>query len=253
MSSLMRGRGRVLAACVAATCTLAGVVGCASPYGEAGLTGGYQSNRLDATHWYVQYDGNGYTPNEQVWAYWIYRCAEVTRQSGYAYFAMLPATWKPAADPQAGAVRAPAAWLASTPARALSDPAVWRASDKLPLVQAHSGGGGGFVYIPGGTYTVKTWHTKGVIATFNAPVPATTMLVLSAQSVMDDLAPYVKQGKPHPIDRDLMVAHGLRWISDTGAALPLMAPPAAPAATTSAPMGYARPRAQPTLHAGLAS
>jgi len=202
--------------------------------------GGYLSNRLDANHWYVQYDGNGNTPSEQVWAYWIYRCAEVMRQSGYAYFALLPATWKPSADPKA-AVPAPAAWLADLPAKAVARPAVWKAGGELPLVQARSGGGG-FIYIPGGTYTIRTWHTKGVVAMFNAPAQPEAMLVLNAQSVMDDLAPYVREHEPHPIDRDLMVGHALRWVSDTGAVLPLMPPPAAPATAASAPMGYAAPR-----------
>ena len=251
MSSFMRERRRVLAVCAAATCAMAGVTGCTSPYGQAGLTGGYQSNRLDANHWYVQYDGNGYTPGEQVWAYWIYRCAEVTRQNGYAYFAMLPATWKPSADPKA-AIPAPAAWLTGTPPGGVARSAVWRAGDKLPLVQARSGGGG-FIYVPGGSYTIRTWHTKGVVAMFNTPMPPETMLVLNAQSVMDDLAPYVQGHVPHPLDRDLMVAHGLRWVSDTGAVLPLMPPPAAPAAAASAPMGYAQPRALPIHPAGLAS
>ncbi len=246
MSSFMRGRLRALVAYAAATCLLASAAGCASPYDEAGFTGGYRSNRLDATHWYVQYDGNGHTPSEQVWAYWIYRCAEVTRQSGYAYFAVLPATWKPAADPKA-AVPAPAAWPSSTPTNAVERPGVWKAGDKLPLVQARSGGG--FIYIPGGTYTIKTWHTKGVVAMFNAPVPSETMLVLSAQSVMDDLAPYVREHEPHPINRDLLVAHGLRWVSDAGTVQALMPPPEAPAAAASAPMGYV----QPTRKARLAS
>ena len=252
MSNRMRGHRRALAACVAASCVLAGVAGCASPYGENTLFGGYRSDRLDASHWRVQYDGNGNTAREQVWAYWIYRCAEVTRQNGYAYFAMLPADWKPSVPPQA-AVPAPTAWPTWPQGAPLARPAVWTTDGNVRPVQVRSSGGGGFVYIPGSSYTIHTWHTKGVVAMVNAPAPADTLLVMSAQSVLDDLAPYVHGDVKHPIDRDELVAHGLRWVNESGAVLPLMAPPAAPASAPRSPASYAAPPRAPARQPGLAS
>ncbi len=250
MSDRSRPSRRALLAGVAAACVVAGVAGCASPYGENTLFGGYQSTKLDASHWLVKYDGNGHTPREQVWAYWIYRCAEVTKQNGYTVFAMLPAEWTPPPSslpaPPAAASGSHAAWLTTGDGQARS--AVWRIGDDPRRVQARSGGGGYVVtYVPG--YTVTSWHTKGVVAMFNAPVAPDTWLVLNAQSVLDDLGPYVRGEVPHPIDRDLLVRHGLRWVSATGAVLPMMTPPSA-APAPRAPARYAPPAAR---QGGLAS
>jgi len=249
MSTSARPRRRILAACAVSIAVLA-AAGCASPYGENTLFGGYRSTKLDGTHYLVQYDGNGKTPREQVWAYWIYRCAEVTKQNGYTVFAMLPAVWTPP-PPSTAASAAPAAW--HTPSRGAwqARPAVWQVGADPSAIQVRGSGGGGYVvtYVPG--YTISTWHTKGVVAMFNEPVAPDTWLVMNAQSVLDDLGPYVRGETKHPIDRDLLVSHGLRWVNESGAVLPLMAPPAA----ASAPAPRAPVRFAPAVarHGGLAS
>lgn len=250
MSTFARRQRRILTACAVVIGVLA-VAGCASPYGENMLFGGYRSERLDASHWLVQYDGNGHTPREQVWAYWMYRCAEVTRQNGYAYYAMLPATWTPPAPAPAAAAAAPAAWQDGRSASSMTRPAVWAAGGSVRAVQARSSGGHtSYIYVPGAAYNITTWHTKGVVAMFNAPVAPDTLLVMNAQSVLDDLGPYVQGKDPHPLDREALVVHGLRWVSDSGAVLPLMAPPAAaPASAPRSPVSFA-PR---NRHAELAS
>lgn len=245
MSTPSRPWRRVLAAAAAAACVAAGIAGCASPYGEATLFGGYRSEKLDSSHWRVQYDGNGNTPREQVWAYWIYRCAEVTKQNGYTVFAMLPSVWTPPPMPAASA--APAAWNASPRDGWRARPAVWRVGDDPGRTQVRSGGGYIVTYVPG--YTTSSWHTKGVVAMFNAPVDPDAWLVLDAKSVLDDLGPYVRGEVKHPIDRELLVRHGLRWVDDHGAVLPLMAPPTA-ASAPAAPVRFA-PRS--TRQGGLAS
>jgi len=239
---------RALAACAAAVCVSAGLAGCTSPYGENTLFGGYRTEKLDASHWLVKYDGNGNTPREQVWAYWIYRCAEVTKQNGYGYFAMLPADWKPSKAPApAAANAAPAAWRDASPEGLRARSATWRAGDDPGRVQVRSGGGYVVTYIPG--YTTTSWHTKGVAAMFNAPATPDATLVLSAQSVLDDLGPYVHATAPHPMDRTLLVTHALRWVSDDGAVQPLMSPPSA----ASAPRAPARFAPPARGHGGLAS
>jgi hypothetical protein len=241
MGYLTWPRRRILATCAVAV--LAGLAGCgASPYGENTLFGGYRSERIDASHWLVQYDGNGYTPKEQVWAYWIYRCAEVTKQNGYAYFAMMPATWKPAAPAQAAST-AHTAWQATPGMSTLARPAVWTPGGDARFVQTHSGGGHSYtyIYVPGAATNIRTWHTKGVVAMFNAPAEPDALLVMTAQTVLDDLGPYVHGQSPHPMDRELLTAHGLRWVSESGAVLPFMTPPpppTAPAAAAAAPMHY---------------
>ena len=249
MSNVMRRPRRVLAACIAAAGAAALTAGCASPYGQNTLFGGYRSEKLDASHWLVQYDGNGVTPREQVWAFWLYRCAEVTRQNGYGYFAMLPAGWTPPAPP-AAASASHAAWQAGPHGAWQARSAVWRVGDDPGRVQARSGGGGyTYIYVPGAAVT--TWHNKGVVAMFNAPVMGDALLVMSAQSVLDDLGPYVQGKDKHPLDRDLLVQHGLRWVSESGAVMPMMAPPAPAAASAAgAPVRF---EPQPTRRGGLAS
>jgi hypothetical protein len=249
MSNEQRPPRRILAACIAAACATAAITGCASPYGQNTLFGGYRSEKLDASHWLVQYDGNGATPREQVWAYWIYRCAEVTRQNGYSYFEMLSPVWTPPPAPPAAASATHAAWRDIGHGAWQARPAIWRIGDDPGRVQARSGGGYTYMVIPGSTMT--TWHTKGVVAMFNAPVAPDERLVMSAQSVLDDLAPYVQGSDKHPFDRDLLVQHALRWVSDSGAVLPMMSPPAAAAASAPrAPVRFAPPAGR---QGGLAS
>jgi hypothetical protein len=251
MSNVVRRPRRILAACIAAAGLSALVAGCASPYGQNTLFGGYKSEKLDASHWRVQYDGNGHTPREQVWAYWIYRCAEVTRQNGYSYFAMLPSEWTPPPAPPAAASAVHAAWQPAPRGAWQARSAVWRIGDDPGRVQARSSGGGyTYMYIPGSTVTVTTWHTKGVVAMFNAPVAPDTLLVMSAQSVLDDLGPYVQGTDKHPLDRDLLVQHGLHWVNESGAVMPMMTPPAAAASAPRAPVRLAPPAVR---QGGLAS
>lgn len=47
---------------------------------------------------------------------------------------------------------------------------------------------------------------------FNAPVEPDALLVMNAQSVLDDLGPYVQGHDPHPLDREALVMHGMRWV-----------------------------------------
>lgn len=61
---------------------------CTTPYGPNGLTGGYQDKKIDDDSYIVSFYGNGHTREQQVWNYWIYRCAELTKQKGYSFFTL---------------------------------------------------------------------------------------------------------------------------------------------------------------------
>jgi hypothetical protein len=61
-------------------------VGCATPYQQKGLTGGYSDTKIGRDTVLVWFRGNGHTSKERVQLYLLYRCAEVTRQYGYDYF-----------------------------------------------------------------------------------------------------------------------------------------------------------------------
>lgn len=59
---------------------------CATSYQSKGLTGGFTDFRLDANTYRVTFEGNGHTSRQTVETYLLYRCAELTAQSGYDYF-----------------------------------------------------------------------------------------------------------------------------------------------------------------------
>ncbi len=60
---------------------------CAMPYQEATwYHGGYSDLRIDSNTASVSFTGDVATPWQRVESFLIYRCAEITRQSGYDYF-----------------------------------------------------------------------------------------------------------------------------------------------------------------------
>jgi hypothetical protein len=65
------------------------LAGCATPYRSNGLMGGYSNIKLSKDMYKVSFQGNGYTNSEKVENYLLYRCAELTNNSGYRYFIIL--------------------------------------------------------------------------------------------------------------------------------------------------------------------
>ncbi len=70
---------------------LAMLAGCATGYGPQGYTGGYTDQRIEDDIYRIKFAGNGLTSKEMVRQYWLYRCAELTRQKGYTHFLLLKA------------------------------------------------------------------------------------------------------------------------------------------------------------------
>lgn len=60
--------------------------GCASTYSTESITGGFDQTQVNPTTWQVTYYGNGYTTDETVQTYWLYRCAEITLEQGFDGF-----------------------------------------------------------------------------------------------------------------------------------------------------------------------
>src|SRR5688572_29491837 len=64
--------------------------GCVSPYQSRGLLGvGYVDAQLERDKWQVSYDGDRSMDRPLVERYRLYRCAELTLEKGYDYFAIL--------------------------------------------------------------------------------------------------------------------------------------------------------------------
>ncbi|MBF9263203.1 CC0125/CC1285 family lipoprotein [Paracidovorax cattleyae] len=49
------------------------------------MAGGYIDEKIDETHYRVKFDGNGSTSADRVWNFWLYRCAELTKEKGYTH------------------------------------------------------------------------------------------------------------------------------------------------------------------------
>lgn len=72
----------VVAACFA-------VSACATQYQRQGFSGGYTETQLDNNVYRVSFRGNGYTSAERAADFNLLRCAELTLQNGYKYFAVV--------------------------------------------------------------------------------------------------------------------------------------------------------------------
>lgn len=67
------------------------ISGCATPYqNSAGaFTGGWDAKNLEGEVYRVSFYGNGYTSEETVQTYWLYKCAEVAIENGFDGFEIL--------------------------------------------------------------------------------------------------------------------------------------------------------------------
>ena len=82
-------RSMIAAACAVAAALLCG---CATGYHDAGgllgVSGGYYDQKGPGELFKVGFSGNGYIKADMVRDYLTYRCAEVARREGHAWFAM---------------------------------------------------------------------------------------------------------------------------------------------------------------------
>ena len=153
---------------------------CATPYQQSGFGGGYTDEKIDDTHFRVKFAGNGYASSDRVWAFWMYRCAELTQDKGYTHFSL----HKPG-EPLVSLKR-------EEPQRPALRTAVYREGEGGPLMRKTRGGGAPIIiYTPG--YTITTYHSDAVVAMHRTPMPE-GLYMLKAKVVMDELAPYVKSG-----------------------------------------------------------
>jgi hypothetical protein len=159
---------------------------CATQYGHEGLTGGYTDEKVDETHYRVKFHGNGYATSDRVWAFWMYRCAELTKKRGYTHFSLR----KPG-EPLARADRA---------MPGLRNAAYREGEGGAAMLKTKGSGAPIYIYTPGTTIT--TYHSDAVVGLHREPLPE-GLVVLKAQAVLDELGPYVKSdGKSTLIARD---------------------------------------------------
>lgn len=210
--------------------TALALAGCATSYQRSGLTGGFNERKINASAYVVSFRGNGYTSEDKVWYFWIYRCAELTRQSGYQIFT----------------IRATQAPTAANPG-------------ELPGLVANAALASGSGFVKVGHYTAPTiiaipgssgsrfWTSSGTVLMFH-DLPTEVLWTLDAQKVLDQLRPYVSSdGKAAPPTRtnlyeQALVAHAR---IDLGPAVAAPANPSASSASQGAGIGSPDSNLQP--------
>jgi hypothetical protein len=150
---------------------------CATPYGQASssFTGyGYQDYRIDSNTVSVSFSGNGMTSKQAVEMNLLYRCAQITQDSGYDYFVI--------ADQ-------------STEATLNSSPGYY--TGVQPAFIAAPGAWPGQYYSPGTYFPGVIWTEYGSQATikmFKGQKPEGNPLAYNARDVLEHLGPDVVGG-----------------------------------------------------------
>ena len=65
------------------------LAGCATPYQQSGLLGGFNEIRLSDNSFRVTFNGNAHTPSDKASNYCLLRCAELCLEHGYKYFVLI--------------------------------------------------------------------------------------------------------------------------------------------------------------------
>jgi hypothetical protein len=162
---------------------LVAIAACATGYQSRGFTGGYTNKKISDSSYFVTFSGNGYATKDRVWDFFIYRCAELTVQNGYALFMIPPAQAAPKAAELGPAV--PEVPLARDDAE--------DAPMQFIRTGGH-GGGGTVVIVGGGGAAVTKWSYSGTVLMFKRPLPGEVLVAIDAQVILDTLKPYVQSG-----------------------------------------------------------
>ena len=128
-----------------------GIAGCATTYQHNGLTGGFDERKVNDSAYVVSFRGNGYASSDRVWYFWIYRCAELTRQSGYQLF-----TIRAPQAPTAAVPRGMPSLVADDAGKSDSDFVKVAAHYHAPTVTVIPGAGGG----------ASKWTSSGTVLMF---------------------------------------------------------------------------------------
>jgi hypothetical protein len=165
---------------------------CATSYQSGGLTGGYTEKKISDSAYVVTYSGNGFASKDRIYYFWMYRCAELTLQNGFALFQ----------------IRANPAAALSTPPEPSIRPAVYRTEDGAQLIKTKSGGGA--VIVTGGYGGGATkWTFSGTVLMYPTPLPSELVWAVDARAVVDALQPYIaSNGAAQPPSRSEIFKRG---------------------------------------------
>lgn len=158
--------------------------GCTTAYGPNTLGGGYKERKIDDDSYIVSFFGNGYTSEQQVWNYWIYRCAELTVENGYELFSLETSDKHALLNDPDSTKLVEFSMLEESPD-----------NDKFKKVQ--------YYY-----YSVTTYSSKAIVNMYKAPISdqIDPRELLDAKYILDELKPYVEsKAKIPPPERKLLL------------------------------------------------
>jgi hypothetical protein len=174
---------------LAATYVLLILAGCATPYQPLNVNssrGGYADARVDDSTYIVTYRGDAMTDAERTWSLWMYRCAELTLEKGFAYFSIAPATR-----------------VSNDAAKPSMRPALAYAGDAGEFIQTKGGGVTYYTYSIPYVYTITSASAR--ISLYRDPLPSSVLIAINAAKLKEQLAPVIA-GKPRELSRRALLA-----------------------------------------------
>ena len=158
---------------------------CVTAYGPYGPTGGYTDKKIDDDTYIVSFIGNSNTPTDRVWAYWIYRCAELTKEKGFDYFTLTPIDkTSKYYDKQADEL-----------------------AYKFTMIDpSHLVGDADNNFIKTYTITVVTYTSRAQVDMYKHPGPRDITFMLNAQTILKELDQFIKtKGKSELMERKTLL------------------------------------------------
>ena len=151
---------------------------CATRYQPVGFTGGHSEVQVDANTYKVSFRGNGYTSRDGVETYLMYRCAELTVETGYDYFVIV---WG-STDARHGLVTTPGTYTSSTTGSAM-------AYGNTAYGSSATTG----IYTPGQTLIITKHDGTATIKVFKGAKPLDNPNAFVAKEVLQYLSPHIQR------------------------------------------------------------
>ena len=168
---------------------LAGVLfACATDYQKEGATGGYTEHKISDSAYEVSFLGNGFTSEERVYYFWLYRCAELTLQNGFELFTLSSSSASRQAPAQGDSASA--------------RPAVFRSDEQGTMIRTAATSVP--IFIPGGPGNPH-WTYHGLVRMYHKPLSPELLWAVDAQRAVDALKTFVTSGGKTPAPKRIDV------------------------------------------------
>ena len=151
---------------------------CATAYQPAAFTGGYSHVQIDANTFRVSFRGNGYTSRDRVETYLMYRCAELTAETGHDYFVIVGSS----TDARQGLITTPGTYTSTT-----TGPAMTFGSTAYGSATTTG------TYTPGQTFIITKQTGTAIIKVFKGAKPSDNPGAFVAREVLHHLGPNIRK------------------------------------------------------------